>query len=91
MFFFPLLSNTKIDTPVMKDDIVHLNVALQHPLENKMNIFLVFFLLLLFSVLVLEKGSYFSSPGSPQVPASASRSWDYKCEPCAGVSLCFVF
>lgn len=43
MFFFPLLSNTKIDIPVMKDDLVHLNVALQHPLENKMNIFLVFF------------------------------------------------
>ena len=43
MFFFPLLSNMKIDTPVMKDNLVHLNVASQHPLENKMSIFLVFF------------------------------------------------
>lgn len=75
----------------MKDDLVHLNVALQHPLENKMNIFLVVLLLLLFSVLVLEKGSHFSSPSSPQVPASASRSWDYKCEPRAGASVSFVF
>lgn len=27
----------------MKEEVVHLNVALKHPLENKMNIYMFFF------------------------------------------------
>lgn len=52
-FFFPLPSNMKIDTPLMKDEVVHLNVFLQHPLENKMNIYIVFILLTINQFLVV--------------------------------------